>query len=151
MSPKPSDPKMKNPVAALSKKDMQNLVAVVLGVVMALAAFWQFVMKPLQHRVRDLRSELEKNTRAFRENRALADSAPNVSSEYRKIGAELLAVMKTDLPPDVNSVAWASDRIMAAAATVPKHLEIVSISDAGVDLKPSMTKASKMAISIYCS
>ncbi len=143
MCPKPSDSDSRqNRGPALSRDDAQKLMAVGLGLAMVLAGFWQFVMKPLRLRVHAMQDQLAKITRTYEENRRLTDAAPKVSEAYCTVGRDLMQAMRESIPPDVNAVAWVSDRIVRAAATVSKNLEIVSIGDAGTDRKPRVRQAS---------
>ena len=126
---------------AFSKKDAQKLAAVVLAAVVVVALFWRFVMKPLQKKIHGLNSQLQEVTRKYEGNRRLADSEKKVSLLYYQKGSKLMKMAKTQVPPSVNAVAWVSDRIMAAASEVPKNFDIISIGDAGVELKPRARKA----------
>lgn len=116
-----------------SKEETQRLALVAIIVVAVLAGFWQFALKPLGNKKKQLDKEIQAVRAEFQRNDGLVAGGAKVEALYNETRDRVQAILKESVPPQENAMAWANDLFMEQSVALGRVLDIQSVNEGGVD------------------
>ena len=122
----------------LQKLSKETLQKIAMGVIAAVAVgfcSYYFLLAPLWTEIDALNQSIAEQQKVLAQNQALKASGGKVAVVYRETADRLLAMMKNQMPPAVNPLAWSTDYLknVTSKSGVREAGTVPFVSTSGAD------------------